>query len=102
MQVKCKMYSATWQWRHTQLLRNNATYFQPRLYMWVRGQSHWQPIYFPRLGSVTHNTRGCMGPVLAETDVNQKNPLHEMGFEPRQIQSVPSRNTNTAALVPLL
>ena len=43
-----------------------------------------------------------MGPVLAETDVNQKNPLHEMGFEPRQIQSVPSRNTNTAALVPLL
>ena len=39
-----------------------------------------------------------MGPVLVETDVNQKNPLHQLDFEPRQIQSVPIRNNNSAAL----
>jgi len=68
--------------------------------MEVGGQRHWRPIRSPRLGSVTHNTRVCMGPVLVETDVNQKYPLHHPGFEPRNIQFVPSRNTNSAALAP--
>lgn len=68
----------------------------------VEDQRHWRPIHSPRLGSITHNARGCMGPVLVETDVNQKNPLHQPRFEPRNIQSVPSRNINYAAVAPKL
>jgi len=43
-----------------------------------------------------------MGPVLVETDVNQKNPLHQPGFELRNIQSLLSLNTNSVALAPKL